>query len=356
MVNKVALILILVAIVAITSEGAPSTEPSLARAEQFDSSDTDLILFAPTATPFSPIGDQVPSSTLEHSTEEEVTPSPTASDPWGAFPGPSRESAIAIPPPAQELSVPSSTVIFVLLGSDEAPDRAGHRTDTIILVSLDKKTNKVAVLSIPRDLYVYVPGWRVDRINVADLFGGWEMVSQTIHYNFGIKPDYWVRVNFEGFERAINVLGGIEVQVEGSLTDECGGKIYNYNPGIYEMDGFTALCYVRMRKTTSDFDRLRRQQEVMLAVFRRVLSLDGITRIPGLYGEFKDNYDGNIGIGDILPLGPIAVKIASGDAEVGRYTLGRDMVTPWIVPYSGASVLLPNREVIQELLRTIFET
>jgi len=181
------------------------------------------------------------------------------------------------------------------------------------------------------------------------------MVSQTIHYNFGIKPDFWVRVNFEGFENAINVLGGIEVHVEGSLTDECGGEIYNYSPGTYHMDGFTALCYVRMRKTTSDFDRLRRQQEVLQAVFHRVLSLDGITRIPDLYGEFKEHYEGNIGIGDILPLAPIAAKIASGDAEVGRYSLGFNMVTPWIVPSSGASVLLPNWEVIQELMHTIFE-
>lgn len=352
MLNKVAVKLILVAAVGITACG--SGQP-LDPADKSDLSDTGLTPVAPTATPFSPIGDQVPTSTSENSTEEEASPSPTPSDPWGDFPGPSRESAIAIPPPVQELSFPSSTVNVVLLGSDEAPHRAGHRTDTIILVSLDKKTNKVTVLSIPRDLYVYVPGWRVDRINVADLFGGWEMVSQTIHYNFGIKPDYWVRVNFKGFEKAVNVLGGIEVQVGGWLTDECGGEIYKYSPGTYHMDGFTALCFVRMRKTTSDFDRLRRQQEVLQAVFRRVLTLDGITRIPDLYGEFKDHYEGNVGIGDILSLAPIAAKIASGDAEVGRYTLGRDVVTPWIVPYSGASVLLPNREAIQELLHTIFE-
>lgn len=352
MVNKTAIKLILLAGIGIAACGS---QQSLDPTEKSDLADTGLGLVVPTATPFSPIGDQIPTFTSENISEEEVTPIPTQGDPWGDFPGPFRESAIAIPPPAEELSFPSSTVNFILLGSDEAPHRAGHRTDTMMLVSLDKKTNKATVLSIPRDLYVYVPGWRVDRINVADLFGGWEMVSQTIHYNFGIKPDYWVRVNFSGFEKAVDVLGGIEVQVEGSLTDECGGEIYTYNPGTYTMDGITALCYVRMRKTSSDFDRLRRQQEVLQAVFRRVLTLDGITRIPKLFGEFKDYYEGNVGIGDILPLAPIAAKIASGDTEVGRYTIDRSMAIPWIVPYNGASVLLPNQEAIQELLHTIFE-
>lgn len=311
-----------------------------------------------TPTPFGPISADTtasPNATSE-TPPDSVELTPTPANPWGDFTPPARESAIAIPPPVSQIDVPSDFVTFVLLGSDEAPHRYGHRTDTIILLSLDKEKDRAFLVSIPRDLYVYIPGWKVDRINTADLFGGWEMVAETFLYNFGVEPDFWVRVNFTGFENAIDLLGGIEVEVGRYLNDECGGTIYEYYPGTHFMDGFTALCYVRMRKTTSDFDRLRRQQEVMEATFKRILSLDGLTRVPQLYSEFNKHYDSNIGLGDILPLLPLAADIASGNANVELYSIDRTMATGWTVPSTGASVLLPDQEAIQELLNALFGT
>lgn len=313
-----------------------------------------------TATP-TPFGPLAPDSTVVHDPDTEpqstsFAPTPTPENPWGDFTPPASESSIAIPPPAPAISTSSEMVTFVLLGSDEAPHRYGHRTDTFVLVGLNKETDHAFLVSIPRDLYVYVPGWRVDRINTADLFGGWEMVSETIHYNFGIEPDYWVRVNFTGFEGAVDLLGGINVEVGRYLSDECGGVQWEYFPNTYYMDGFTALCYVRMRKTTSDFDRLRRQQEVMEAIFRQALSLDGLTRVPQLYSEFNKHYDGNVGLGDILPLIPLGADIASGKVVIERYSIDHTMATSWRVPVTGASVLLPDRDAILELVRTLFES
>jgi LCP family protein required for cell wall assembly len=310
-----------------------------------------------TPTPFGP--ESTDSTQDEGPTGEippaELTPTPTQEYPWGDFSPPARESPIAIPPPVEAIDLASEITTFVLLGSDEAPHRYGHRTDTIILVVLDKDNDHAVLLSIPRDLYVYVPGWRVDRINTADLFGGWDMVAETFLYNFGIEPDFWVRVNFAGFEGAVDLLGGIEVEVGRYLNDECGGVQWEYFSGTHSMDGFTALCYVRMRKTTSDFDRLRRQQEVMEAIFKRVLSLDGLTRIPQLYSEFNKHFDSNVGLGDILPLVPLGADLASGNATVVRYSIDSSLATPWIVPATGASVLLPDREGIQELFQGLFE-
>lgn len=311
-----------------------------------------------TPTPFGPLSadgtaNQDPTTELPLTA---IPQTPTPENPWGDFSPPASESSIEIPPPVPELSISQDLVIFVLMGSDEAPHRYGHRTDTIALVGLDKKNDQAILVSIPRDLYVYVPGWRVDRINTADLFGGWEMVSETIHYNFGLKPDFWVRVNFSGFEGAVDLLGGIDVEVGKYLNDECGGIQWEYFQNTYYMDGFTALCYVRMRKTTSDFDRLRRQQEVMEALFRKVLTLDGLARIPQLYSQFNQHYDGNVGVGDILPLIPLGADLASGKATVERFSIDRSFVTPWRVPATGAAVLLPDREAIQELFRTLFET
>jgi LCP family protein required for cell wall assembly len=313
--------------------------------------------YTETPTPFVPLS---PTGTIFHNPEATNAPLPTSTptatpgNPWGDFAGPTRESAITIPPPVPEIDFPKKVVNIILLGSDEAPDRYGHRTDTMMILTLNPEAEKITLLSIPRDLFIYIPGLGVDRINVADTFGGIDMVYQTILYNFGIKIDYWVRANFNGFVASVNHLGGIDVQAAMYLYDECGGVYFQYYPGTYHMDGHTALCYVRMRKTTSDFDRIRRQQEVLDAIFRKVLSMDGLTKIPQLYGEFNEWVEGDIGLTDLVPLIPLASDLASGKATFEAYSINGTMVTNWTMPLTGAQVLLPDREKIQELLNRIY--
>jgi LCP family protein required for cell wall assembly len=245
-------------------------------------------------------------------------------------------------------------VHILIMGSDEAPHRFGHRTDTMMIVSLDLDARRVILLSIPRDLYVYLPGRSMERINSASVFGGMDMVYDTVLYNLGIQVDNWVMVNFDGFIQAVDLLGGIDVQVGRGLADECGGTYFTYSPGTYHMNGFTALCYVRMRKASSDFDRLRRQQEVALAIFRQVLSLDGLKRAPELYQEFKRFVATDLGLTELLGLIPLAAEVASGKVQVETYAIGTDLVRPFRVPTSGAAVLLPKREALEAYLREIY--
>jgi LCP family protein required for cell wall assembly len=194
----------------------------------------------------------------------------------------------------------------------------------------------------------------VDRINTADVRGGAEWVFDAVEYNFGIKLDYWARINFSGFITAVDTLGGIHVEVGKYVYDRCGDFNFEYNPGTYHMDGFNALCYVRMRKRTSDFDRLRRQQEVVQAIFNRMVSLDGLSRVPDLYNQFNYLVQTNITLDDILPLVPLATSLASDTSLIHRFAIGPDLVTSFRVPYSGAAVLLPDREAIQaQLLEAI---
>jgi LCP family protein required for cell wall assembly len=314
--------------------------------------------FTETPTPFVPL---YPTGTIFNSPMTSPPPAvptsmptPVPSDPWGDFPGPTQISAIEISPPVPRIDFPEDVVNIILLGSDEAPDRYGHRTDTMMVLTLLPKSKKVTLLSIPRDLFVYIPGLKVDRINVADTFGGIEMVSQTILYNFGIEIDYWARVNLNGFVASVNHLGGIDVEVKSYLYDECGGVYYQYYPGTYHMDGHTAMCFVRMRKTTSDFDRIRRQQEVLRAIFDKFFSVDGLTKIPQLYGQFNEWVEGDIGLTDLLPLIPLASDLATGKATFNGYSIEGSMVSNWVMPISGAQVLLPNREKILEFLNNVY--
>lgn len=308
-----------------------------------------------TATPFLPIP---ATATPLPPPAATATPaaSPTPVEPWGNFAAPSEPSAIDVPRPMDPIDVPPGTVNILLMGSDQRPNDYGHRTDTLMVLSLDPANGKARMLSIPRDLYVYIPGYRVNRINTADAIGGAERVAETILYNFGLNIHHWVRINFSGFTSAIDALGGIDVQVGGYLNDECGGRRWRYAPGTYHMDGFSALCYVRMRKTSSDYDRLRRQQEVLLAAFNRILSLDGLARFPDFYNQFQALVETDMQIGDLLPLIPLAAQLSTDTASIQRLAIDRSLGTPWRVPYSGASVILPDREAIESMLRTAFES
>ncbi len=309
---------------------------------------------SPTPTPFGPVA---PTITPPPPPTATATPpaTPTSINPWGDFPAPVEPSAIEIRRPVTPLDVPEGTVNIMIMGSDQRPYEYGHRTDTMMLLSLDPKNGKATLLSFPRDLYVFIPGWRMDRINTADPNGGPERVAQTILYNFGFEVHHWVRVNFWGFTQAVDTLGGIDVEIGKGLRDECGGINWNYGQGTYHMNGFTALCYVRMRHVTGDFDRMRRQQEVVLAIFDRVLSLDGLSRAPDLYSQFRSFVETDMDLEEILPLIPLAAKLASDPSQIQRLEVDVSMGSLWRVPYSGASVILPDWDAIETMLHESFE-
>lgn len=301
-------------------------------------------------TPFGPLA---PSATPDSTATPPPPPATaTPANPWGAFAGPIEASAVEIPPPMPSLALSPETEVVLLLGSDARPDETVGRNDTIMIAVVDRQSGSVTLISVPRDLYVYIPGWRVDRVNTAEIRGGLGMLYDTIEYNFGLRPTHVARGNFTGFMQAIDLLGGVDVQVGGYMSDECGGVYRSYAPGTYHMNGFEALCYVRVRKASSDFDRLRRQQEMLVALFQRVVSLEGLTRLPDLYAQFSSLVETDLSLNDLLGLLPVATSVASDPGRLHRYSIDNSMATGWRVPVSGASVLLPDRDAIQAMLET----
>jgi LCP family protein required for cell wall assembly len=255
----------------------------------------------------------------------------------------------------EPIAFSADTVNIILLGSDKRPNIAGYRTDTLLILSLDQSNGAATMLSIPRDLYVFIPGWKVNRINTAEPHGGFEMLNDTIRYNLGIPLHHWVRVRFEGMIEAIDIMGGIDVLTTGPLYDECGGVYYRYVTGnVYHMDGMDALCYTRMRKASSDFDRLRRQQEVLEAMFSKVISIDGLERVPELFETFKHTFQSDMTLEEVLDLLPLAASLALEPDQVQRYRIDQTMIESFRVPSSGASVLLPKRDEIGTLLEQAF--
>jgi LCP family protein required for cell wall assembly len=172
-------------------------------------------------------------------------------------------------------------VTVLLLGSDRRPGESEpSRTDAVIIARIDPIRHRVALLSLPRDLIVEVPGYGQTRINAANVWGqiydapggGLGLARETVSNLLGTPIDYTVYIDFEGFIGAIDALGGVPVDVQKELYDpEFPTMDYGYTeahflPGPQHLDGATALMYSRIRHPDSDFERMRRQQQVLAGV------------------------------------------------------------------------------------------
>jgi LCP family protein required for cell wall assembly len=351
---------ILILLVSACSSGI-AAEPMAFIAPGNGGNDRQVMLQAPsgatlTPTPFQPLPPTptyIPTNSQDQAAftnqiPPSLTPTPAVLD-SGNFPQPSVPIDFTIPPPGGLLPQPDGQINIVLLGSDERPEVGGVRTDTILLLTLNPKQETVSLISIPRDLYVYIPGWANDRINVAIQHGSFDGVINTIEYNFGIRPDHYVLINFNAFVEVIDSLGGIDVQVPAPLADNRDYVGWFSIPaGLIHMDGSTALWYVRSRMTTSDFDRTRRQQEVIQATFEKLISMNGIARAPELYAIYKDTVTTDMNFTDLAPLILLAAKMTD-TSKIRHYYIGPAEVTGWITP-TGASVLLPSRDAIMRII------
>ena len=248
---------------------------------------------------------------------------------------------------------PYGQVNILLLGSDSRPDSRGFRTDSISWVSLNPRDGYVSIISFPRDMYVDIPGMASNRINVPFGRGGFDLLADTFELNFGVRPDHYILVEFDTFTTLINNLGGINVQAARNLTDSCARWVNptgecSVGPGLVHMDGDTALWYVRSRYSSNDIDRARRAQEVIEATFKRLMSLDALLMVPDLYNVYRNSVQTDLKLGDVLPLIPLASRIYE-EGDIRNYVIGFDQVYSWRTA-AGAQVLVPNVELVQEVL------
>jgi len=259
------------------------------------------------------------------------------------------------------------TVNFLLIGSDRRPG-GSFRTDTMVIAMLRPKEGQVSLISIPRDLWVYIPDWGNQRINTAyqhgELYGypggGPGLLKDTILYNLGIQINHTAMVEFDGFRHIIDTLGGIDVPVACPYTDwrlidpsydpnlEANWWLYTVGPGVIHMDGDFALWYARSRMRSSDFDRGRRQQETLRAIYTRVLQTGTIARLPALYNDLVSIVETDITLTEMLQLALYAPKLSNADFR--SYYIRPPLVTSWITP-EGAYVLLPNEGPMTQMLQ-----
>lgn len=320
---------------------------------------------------FGSIGDvlrSLPTATLT------PTPAPTNTLPPGVTPSPTIPVPTATTDPLGDYVWSDPRRInILLLGIDQRRGETGpFHTDTIMVASIDPVRKTAGLLSIPRDLYVDIPGFRSDRINQANFFGdlnhypggGPALAMVTITQNLGIPVDKYILINFDLFETVVNLVApnGTEVCPKEVIDDpaypDAGyGFIHvHFDAGCQRLDAVHLLQYARTRHTAnSDFDRALRQQETLQALRSEVLNAGGIVNFvgvaPQLWTSLSDSYKTNLSLNEIISLGRLALEIPRENIHMGQ--IGPQETRPATGP-DNEQVLVPVHTAMRDLLEQVF--
>jgi LCP family protein required for cell wall assembly len=226
-----------------------------------------------------------------------------------------------------------SGTTLLLLGVDS---KAGEpaRSDTILLMRFNPKTRMVNQLSIPRDTRVEIPGYGTDKINTAMFYGGSALAVETIQDFTGIPINHVMVVNFQGFPRLVNAVGGVDMMVPKTISTTAGSNARTvvYKKGMHHFDGKNAMLYVRIRYADDDFHRASRQQAFVQALQKKLARPSNITKLPEIGKRFMSGVATDLTTNQILQLGYLKWRAKGGKKMVMVGTPGWDGGVAYVFP------------------------
>ena len=175
-----------------------------------------------------------------------------------------------------------NVINILLVGQDRREGEPRMHSDAMILCTINKSTKTLTMTSFMRDMWVYIPGYYNNRMNVPYMLGGFELLNETLEYNFGVSADYNVEIDFYGFMKAIDMIGGIEIELtaaEAKYLNKNGNwgveenQGWELTKGVNQLTGSQALAYSRIRQIGDDFGRTNRQRLVLTALIERTRTL-----------------------------------------------------------------------------------
>lgn len=234
----------------------PDKESALgsSEAEQLMGSDPDLETIDPNSKETLPNIEDI-----TFPTEPTEPTSPTEND------GPQQPTQNASP-----LEKGEHVINIMLVGQDRRPGEGRQRSDSMILVTINKSKGTITLTSFMRDQYVLIPGYKPNKLNAAYALGGFSLMNETLAVNFGVLVDGNVEVDFDGFKDVIDLLGGVEITLTQAEADHLNEEYqYTLTPGKQYLNGEQALSYSRIRKIDTDYQRAKRQRTVLLSLLNR---------------------------------------------------------------------------------------
>ncbi len=238
---------------------------------------------------------------------------------------------------------------ILFLGVDERKEDRG-RSDTLIFVSLDLIDKKIDILSIPRDTRVLIPGFGYDKINHAYHYGGVDLAVRTVEEFLGIPINYYAKMNFQQFEKLIDAIGGVDIEVEKPMyyRDRTDKLYIRLTPGKHHLNGKDALGYVRFRyDPLGDFGRIERQQKFLRALYDQMKNKISLTNLPQYINLVGSTIETNVSFYEALFLASKFINIEEKDINMS--------MMPGIPEnINGISYVIPDIDKIREWKKSIF--
>ena len=237
----------------------------------------------------------------------------------------------------------------MIMGVDRRADDVG-RSDTLMVAAVDVDASKAALLSIPRDTRVAIEGNGFDKINHAYAFGGHSLTQKTVENLLGVKMDHYILVDTRSFERIIDAIGGVDLNVEKRMYyedpwDDNGGLVIDLYPGEQHLDGERAIQYVRYRDGEGDIGRVGRQQKFVKAVLSKVISPDMLPRLPKLAEEIRKAVETDMSVTDLLELAGLMEEVHKNGLQAqmvpGQPAFLKD-ISYWIPDITDVRAILPQ--------------
>ncbi|HHY83203.1 MAG TPA: LCP family protein [Clostridiales bacterium] len=239
---------------------------------------------------------------------------------------------------------------ILLIGQDRRPGESRARSDSMIIATINKKNGTIKLTSLMRDLYVQIPGYSDNRINAAYAFGGMKLLNEVIEKNFKIHIDGNIEVDFEGFVKGIDIIGGITLSLSEKEAEHLNKKGFsNVKAGEVNMDGELALEYARIRKIGNDFARTERQRKVILAVAKKVKG-SGISDLMALANKVLPCVTTDMSNDQLMDLIFTAAKSDLSNIEQNRIPRNGSYKDAKI---RGMLVLVPDLVKVREDLKNI---
>ena len=201
----------------------------------------------------------------------------------------------------------------LLFGVDS---KAGEpaRSDTIMLMRFDPATKTINQLSIPRDTKVQLPNGTTDKINAAMFWGGPSMAVKTVEEYSGVPVNHVMIVDFKGFPRLVNAIGGVDMYVPRTISTVAGsgGRTVTFRQGMHHFDGKYAMLYVRIRYADDDFHRAARQQAFVQALQKKIAQPGNITKLPEIGKKFMSGVATDLTTNELLQLAYLKWRARGG--------------------------------------------
>ncbi len=294
---------------------------------------------------------------------------------------------LVVPASAQTLTPPSSpsatatgaatptpdparlqrTENFLVLGADVRPGPWMMHTDSIMLMAIDHDTEQVGVLSVPRDLWVDIPGWGADRINSAYFLGDYTkykggspaLAKVVAEKTLGVPIQHVVLIKMDGLAKLVDALGGVTVTLDCPLYEQTPdpknpNKLVNWSlpAGDVKLNGEEARKFATYRYLTSDFGRAKRQQQLIWAIRNQAKSVNILPRIPQLWSALSGTFSTDLSVIDVLRLARFGLELDA--SKVTGAALAPDVIKPYKTKGGAAVLVIKDQASLKQRLGEIF--